>query len=81
MVYLEFVEERENGDIVYDYMPEKKTSDKGRLLVNRATRAAKKLKGSSDGDWWPEYFARAHKRVLEMLDDGNLKHSTYSAWY
>ena len=81
MVYLEFVEERANGDVVYDYIPEKKTADRGTVLVNRDTRKPKKLKGSSDGDWWPEYYNRAWKRVVEIIDAGELKQATYSAWY
>lgn len=81
MVYLEFVQEKVNGEVIYDYMPEKRTADRGRISFNRKTGEKKLIKGSRDGDWWPEYLRHAMIRLEEMVESDNLAAETYAAWY
>ena len=79
MVYLEYVGEQ-NGDVIYDYMPERKNADRGRISVNRETRERKLLKRSAD-DRSFNYHGHAWLRIDQMLDEGSLKRETYAAWY
>ena len=81
MVYLEFIEELDNGDVVYSYMPERKDADKGIVSVNRYTRERKKIKDSADGGRWSAYHGHAWLRIEEILDAGELKKEAYAAWY
>ena len=79
MVYLEFVEER-NNDIVFDYMPEHETADRGRVAVNRNTGERKLLKKSLDDEGF-NYRSHAWRRIEQMIADGEIKQQAFSAWY
>ena len=80
MVYLKFVEETKDGDVAYDYMPEKKTVIPGRVAMNRNT-GERKLIILSPADDWVEYRGKAWKQIERMIASGNLIEETYNAWY
>ena len=80
MVYLKFVVENDDGEIIYDFMPESPHAKPGSVSVNRITHERKLIRKSPDSPL-SMYHAHAWKRVDQMIVDNNLKQETYAAWY
>lgn len=78
MVYLELIEDT-NDRVVYDFMPETRQAARGRIAVDKATREKTLITESPDAES-SAYKAHAARRIVEMLDSGNLKKETYAAW-
>lgn len=79
MVYLEFVG-IDGANVVHDYKPESKDAPSGRIAMNRKTKK-RRIIDEAKGDEWSAYKGHAWKRIGEMIDAGELKKETYSAWY
>ncbi len=79
MVWIELVD-ASGDEVVYDYMPELRTADRGRLSVNKETRERRIIKKSKD-DWWSEYHGHAWHRMDKMIDEDVYPQETCVAWY
>lgn len=79
MVYLKYVS-ADGDEVIYNYMPEKKDTPKGRISLNSKIRECAWLSPPCEGElsWYREH---AWRRIEEMLDKGELKQSPYEAWY
>lgn len=79
MVWLELVD-ASGDEVIYDYMPESRTANRGRLSVNKATREYGLISksGEDELDW---YRGHAWREIDKMIDAGEYPQETYVAWY
>ena len=73
MVYLEYVD-TVGTEVIYDYMPERKDADRGRISVDMNTGERKLIKQSKDepSSW---YSCHAWDGVCDMISSNDLKKS------
>ena len=82
MVYLVYKEENDNGDIMYNYYPEKMSNAPGIVAINRYTGKRILIKESpyeKDGVKW--YRFHAWRGIEKMLKDGVMSEEFCIMWY
>ena len=79
MVYLELVSSSPD-EIVYDYMPEHKDAERGRVTINPKT-GERGLVSRAPLDEFTTYAGHAWLAIEQMSRSGRLEEFTYAAWY
>ena len=79
MVYLELVS-FDGSKAVYDYMPERKDADRGRVSYDTATKKRDIIKKSLDDSGF-NYAGYAFKRIDEYIANGKFETSGVVSWY
>lgn len=79
MVYIELVS-LDGDEAVYDYMPESKDSDRGRVSYNASSGRRQVILKSSD-DVGFNYSGFALKKIAEFAANGRFENYGMFAWY